>query len=321
MKIKEDNAVKKIITNLISLITIISMLSSSAVSAMEKMSNEQLESIFYDWLHNYSLKTYATDDWVYDTTINEIYSSTEVDEEGDPELLAYEMVYEITEYKNKNATSVVIPSSIDGKKIYSVIRPTFETSKNIKKVTYSNGIKVVDVETFENHKKLQEVILPTSITYIGLEAFHNCKNLKKVKLPNNVYIDQGAFKNCKELKSLNFKGTSEFTKDPDILTITSDISKEAFANCVKLEKINLEIEGIEKKAFYNCKSLSKVTFKNAKKAPYVGKNAFNKTKNGIKFFVKNKKVANQLKKQLKKSGVKNAKILIGKKVVYQNING
>ena len=293
MKIKEDNAVKKIITNLISLITIISMLSSSAVSAMEKMSNEQLESIFYDWLHNYSLKTYATDDWVYDTTINEIYSSTEVDEEGDPELLVYEMVYEITEYKNKNATSVVIPSSIDGKKIYSVIRPTFETSKNIKKVTYSNGIKVVDVETFENHKKLQEVILPTSITYIGLEAFHNCKNLKKVKLPNNVYIDQGAFKNC----------------------------KEAFANCVKLEKINLEIEGIEKKAFYNCKSLSKVTFKNAKKAPYVGKNAFNKTKNGIKFFVKNKKVANQLKKQLKKSGVKNAKILIGKKVVYQNING
>ena len=100
MKIKEDNAVKKIITNLISLITIISMLSSSAVSAMEKMSNEQLESIFYDWLHNYSLKTYATDDWVYDTTINEIYSSTEVDEEGDPELLAYEMVYEITEYIN-----------------------------------------------------------------------------------------------------------------------------------------------------------------------------------------------------------------------------
>ena len=314
---------KKTIAIIISLITTILILSSSTVSAIEKMSYEQRDAIFDDWFNNYSLKTYTTDDWEYGTTINEIYSAIEVDDEGDPELLAYEMVYEITGYRNKNATNVVIPSSIDGKKIHSVIRPTFETRKNIKKVTYSNGIKEVDVETFENHKKLQEVMLPTSIRYIGSEAFHNCKNLKKVTLPNNVFIYSGAFKNCVKLKNLNFKGTAKYDKDPEILTVTSDISKEAFANCVKLEKIKLEIEGIEKKAFYNCKSLSKVIFKNAKKSPYIAKNAFKNTKKGIKFVVKNKKVAKQLKKQLKnkKSGVKNAKILIGKKVVYQNING
>ena len=314
---------KKTIAIIISLITTILILSSSTVSAIEKMSYEQLDAIFDDWFNNYSMKTFISNDWEYGTTINEIYSATESDEEEGPELLAYEMVYEINGYRNKNATNVVIPSSIDGKKIYSVIRPTFETSKNIKKVTYSNGIKEVDVETFENHKKLQEVILPTSIRYIGSEAFHNCKNLKKVTLPNNVFIYIGAFKNCVKLKNLNFKGTAKYDKDPEILTVTSDISKEAFANCVKLEKIKLEIEGIEKKAFYNCKSLSKVTFKNEKKSPYIAKNAFKNTKKGIKFVVKNKKVAKQLKKQLinKKSGVKNAKILIGKKVVYQNING
>ena len=312
---------KKIIKILISLLTIISMLCSNAVSAIEKMSDVQLNAIFDDWFNNYSMKTFISDDWEYHTTINGIYSSTESDYEGDPALLAYEMVYEIDGYRNENATNVVIPSIIDGKKIYKVSRPTFEKNKNLKKVTYSNGIKEVDVETFENHKKLQEVILPTSITYIGSEAFHNCKNLKKVKLPNNVYINEGAFKNCIKLKNLNFKGTAKYDKDPEILTITSDISKEAFANCVKLEKINLEIEGIEKKAFYNCKSLSKVTFKNEKKSPYIDKNAFKNTKKGIKFVVKNKRVAKQLKKRLKGTGVKNAKILIGKKVVYQNING
>ena len=311
---------KKILAMLISLITVISMFSSANVSAIEKMSGEQLNAVFDDWFNNYSMKTYITNDWEYGVTIQGIYSSTEKDEEESPVLLAYELVYEIEGYRNTNATSVVVPSSINGKKIYNVIRPTFENNKNLKKVTYSKGIKKVDVETFENHKKLQEIKLPNSIIYIGLEAFHNCKNLKKATLPNNAYIDQCAFKNCKKLRSLNFKGMVKNNKDPEILTYSSYISYEAFANCVKLEKIKLE-SGVGKKAFYNCKNLLKVTFKNAKKSPYIGKNAFKNTKQGIKFVVKNNKVAKSLKRKLKGSGVKNAKILIGKKVVYQNING
>ncbi len=60
-----------------------------------------------------------------------------------------------------------------------------------------------------------------------------------------------------------------------------------------------------------------------RRLPYIGKSAFQNTKKGIKFVVKNKKVAKHLKKELKnkKSRVRNAKILVGKKVVYKNING
>ena len=57
------------------------------------------------------------------------------------------------------------------------------------------------------------------------------------------------------------------------------------------------------------------------RAPEIQWNAFKNTKKGIKFVVKNKRVAKSLKKKLKGTGVRNAKILIGKKVVYQNING
>lgn len=52
---------------------------------------------------------------------------------------------------------------------------------------------------------------------------------------------------------------------------------------------------------------------------FLYESAFSNTKKGIKFYVKNKKVAKSLKKQLKGSGVRNAKILVGKKVVYKNV--
>ena len=193
------------------------------------------------------------------------------------------------------------------------------------------------------------MILPTSITDISAEAFYNCEGLKKVTLPTNIAVHERAFKNCKKLKTLNYKGISDFNDifHPNSRNGESCIFKEAFANCVKLENIDLgKAYLIEDKAFYNCqslksvsipvntkaishkafdkcKSLSKVTFKNTKKAPYIGKNAFKNTKKGIKFVVKNKKVAKQLKKELKnkKSRVRNAKILVGKKVVYKNRNG
>ncbi len=329
---------KKILAMLISLTTVISMFSSANVSAIEKMSGEQLNAIFDDWFHNYSMKTYTTDDWIYYPTLREIYSDTEVDEEGDPVLLAYETVYKIDGYRNANATSVVIPNSINGHKIYFVGDLTFKNNLNLERVIFSNGIGDVTSYTFINHKKLKKAVLPTSIKSIGSKAFLNCKSLKNVTLPKNIKIGENAFKNCKNIKFFNYKGKSNYDGE-------SYISEQAFANCVKLEKINLgkanlieskafynckslksvsipkNTDFIRNRAFYNCKSLAKATFKNKKKMPYIEKNTFKKTKNGIKFVVKNKKVAKSLKRKLKGSGVKNAKILIGKKVVYQNING
>jgi len=64
------------------------------------------------------------------------------------------------------------------------------------------------------------------------------------------------------------------------------------------------------------KKIEKITLKHKKKAPklmfYNGE--YKNTKKGIKFYVKNKKVAKSLKKQLKNSGAKKPKIYIGKKL-------
>ena len=122
-------------------------------------------------------------------------------------------------------------------------------------------------------------------------------------------IDANAFEGC--VKPKNVK----------LLSGNVKIGYRAFAKCTNLKSITINnVKEIDTSAFYSCKNLSKIIINNKKKTPYILK-AFKNTKKGIKFVVKNKRVAKQLKKQLKKSGVKNAKILIGKKVVYQNING
>ena len=81
------------------------------------------------------------------------------------------------------------------------------------------------------------------------------------------------------------------------------------------------LKTVEYWAFRDCKNLSKVIIKNTKKSPKFYDGCFKNTKNGIQFIVKNQTIADQLKEQLNGTGVKNAKILIGKKVVYQNIIG
>ena len=332
---------KKIIITLISLVMLTSMF-SSLVSAQEEMTSEQMQAVFDDYQKNYIGKTYTYKDWVYSPEAGFTYNN-----DYDPinaEITGMYIVFVIDKYNNKNATSVKIPSSIDGHKI-SGINGRFKSNTKLKKATYSNGLKSTGVYAFKNHKNLRKVILPESITNIGIESFHNCKKLEKVILPKNTVIHNRAFKDCKNLKTLEYKGTSEF--DSIIFYGAKKgetrIGEEAFANCVKLQKINLgktrEIEdnafencrslksitlpknmtAIYDEAFLDCKKLSKVTVKSTKNAPLIGEDAFENTKKGIKFYVKNKKVAKSLKKQLKDSGVRNAKILIGKKVVYKNV--
>lgn len=80
-----------------------------------------------------------------------------------------------------------------------------------------------------------------------------------------------------------------------------------------------KVTKVEYAAFKSCSNLSKVTLKSTKKAPVFEKKVFGNTKSGLSFYVKNKIVAKSLKKALKGTGVKKAKIYVGKKLVYKNV--
>lgn len=186
----------------------------------------------------------------------------------------------------------------------------------------SKKIKIIDNGVFAGCKSLKDIKLPKSVIKIKHSAFSNCKSLKKIQLPKGLKkLSNEAFNNCKSLKTIEI---------PDGI---KKINRGTFNDCKNLKKVTLpsNLQSISYSAFSDCKKLSRVVIKNKKIAPKIScvkgmpdptllyESAFSNTKKGIKFYVKNKKVAKSLKKQLKGSGVRNAKILIGKKVVYKNV--
>lgn len=231
----------------------------------------------------------------------------------------------------------------DGSFTANSVIDIFSSAKIIKipnSISYNN--KTYEIDTFSFYKDngkctkpkssntCEKLIMNNVDVFMGISKWNNLKEIHVSK----VYTYFGCINNCKKLQKIFISGS----KDTD--TSTSDISNnknlrvisykdiyqietKAVYNCPKLQSVifSSNIENIDTKAFIKCNNLSKVIFKNVKKLPYIDENAFKNTKKGIKFVVKNKKVAKQLKKQLKESGVRNARILVGKKVVYQNING
>ena len=229
-------------------------------------------------------------------------------------------------YPNRNNMTVYkMPNTIEDTFYY---RYLFKRN-NLRKVYLSDNLKKIDLSSLQNCKNLEYVYIGTNTKEIGESAFCSDEKLKTVKIKSKKLktIGESSFNGCSSLKNINIPSTLKI------------IEGSAFRDCKSLKKIKLpkNLKKIGSFAFMDCKKLSKVIISNTNKAPEIKnkvycyynykknkkvyQKTFSGTKKGIKFHVKNKKVAKSLKKQLKGSGVKNAKILIGKKVVYQNING
>lgn len=175
---------------------------------------------------------------------------------------------------------------------------------------------------------LENVIFADTVRYIGKLDVSNTKQLCKVDfskikvgtfcakgaalttamLPEGVTLKDGAFYNCTNLKTVVLPKSLK------------KIPCEAFRKA-GLKKITIpqNVKVIDVSAFQGCGKLATVTIDNKKKAPTIRKNAFKNTKTGLRFVVKNKKVAKDLQKKLKGKGVKSAKIYVGKKLLYKNI--
>ena len=196
--------------------------------------------------------------------------------------------------------------------------------KKLKKVNISENLQLVKLSSgFADCKYLKSFTIPKNLKV--LDGLTNCPKLKikniKICKGNKYFKAKGQFLlSSKGNKLNNYFGNSKSVKIPNGI---KEIKSQVFKNKKSIRKITLSknIKTVGYWAFRDCKNLSKVIIKNAKKSPKFSDDCFKYTKNGIGFYVQNKKVAKQFKKQLKNCGVKNAKILIGKDVVYQYING
>ena len=223
------------------------------------------------------------------------------------------------------ASTIEIPDGVQ--RIYNLGGNGFELSKNVKlpdtlkyiedsafyksmitKAELPDGLIQIGWKAFYG-SDVKTINFNDNLIHVNPESFRGCKNLKKITLPENVrFIHYSSFRGCTNLKNVKITAKGTYIDD------------WAFLKCTKLKNVTINgVKTIGVKTFYKCKNLSKVTINNPKKAPGICKKAFKYTKNGIKFYVKNMKVAKSLKKNLKGSGVKNAKIYVGKTLVYKNV--
>lgn len=163
------------------------------------------------------------------------------------------------------AGKVTIPSTIDGKKVISLL--------GTKWPIYS-GAEYDAI--FKNCAGLTEVVIPSSISQISGGAFYNCVGLKTVTMPDNInLIEKDAFSGCtgitnitfsKELKSIQdnaFENCSGI-KTLNLPNKLISIGESAFEGCTGIKKLKLpnSITTIGARAFRGCSGISQLTLSN-----------------------------------------------------------
>ncbi len=193
-----------------------------------------------------------------------------------------------------------------------LIKQHYIGDDTITKVVIPEGVTTINSYAFANLTALEEVVVPSTLTKIGLGAFYNCTSLKKITSTkpdnaNNIkFINQKAFYNC-ALSEINLDsvvaignytfencklnyielpetsqslGIGAFYNNDNLTSVQFNASKikigsYAFAECDKLESIDINSVVLSSYAFYNSKALKNVTL--GKDVAIIGQYAFTGT--------------------------------------------
>ena len=161
-----------------------------------------------------------------------------------------------------SGTEIMIPSSIDGKKVTSIGEMAFSYCKSLTSITIPNSVVSIEHAAFYYCHGLTSITIPNSVTSIGDESFFNCTELTSIAIPNSVItIGDSAFKYCQNLKSVNI---------PDSVTT---IGFWAFSYCTSLENISVSagnsVYSSKDGILFNKKGTEIVSFPCAKTIKYV----------------------------------------------------
>ncbi len=147
---------------------------------------------------------------------------------------------EITGYTGSDS-KLVIPGTIDGKKVTSIGYWAFNYSTNLKSITIPNSVTSIGDWAFSYCTSLTSITIPNSVTSIGSDAFNYCTSLTSITIPNSVTsIGRGAFEYCESLTSITIPNS-----------VTS-IGYYAFSDCTSLTSITIpdSVTSIGGYAFY-----------------------------------------------------------------------
>ena len=87
---------------------------------------------------------------------------------------------------NSSASSLVIPSTVDGLPVTAIARNSFQFCDNLSSITFPSSLKTIGYYSFGFCKDLTSVTFPSSIDTIEMHAFEYCSNLSTVSFPNKL---------------------------------------------------------------------------------------------------------------------------------------
>ncbi|MEG0249849.1 MAG: leucine-rich repeat protein [Peptostreptococcus sp.] len=126
----------------------------------------------------------------------------------------------ITNY-NGNSKEIVIPEKINGISVKK-IGPKAFASKNLEKISFSEGLESIEKQAFMGNTTLKEVDFSSTIKIIGEASFSKC-GIENLIIPEGIeVIDNIAFFANKNLQTVQL---------PDSLKV---INKLAFSQCTSL---------------------------------------------------------------------------------------
>ena len=154
---------------------------------------------------------------------------------------------------NASATSVEIPSEIDGVPVTSIGYGAFHLCSGLTSINIPNSVTSIGDYAFYNCSSLTSITISNSVTSIGVRAFNGCTCLTSITIPDSVTnIGASAFSGCSSLTSIII---------PDSVTSIGDY---VFYYCSGLTSVTIpdSVTTIEFKAFYGCSGLTSITIEN-----------------------------------------------------------
>lgn len=159
---------------------------------------------------------------------------------------------------HRNATSVIIPRSINGFPVTFIEDYAFSECGNLIDIVIPNSITAIGEMAFSNNNKLKTLEIPDSVRYIScVEILSGCTSLEHLTIP---FVPDGYTFGTLFEEAVEIENQGDVVPESlKTVTITggNSIGNGAFYDCSHISRITIpaSITSIGELAFYNCERL------------------------------------------------------------------